>query len=99
LALDNGFDDGRVVAPEVHKDVGDAILPQSLEEGERCCVAVLFVSLGIIYATLDSRTPCLLSQSRQVVTLDWRFQVYRGVKQSEDKADSLRRYNDCCVPP
>jgi hypothetical protein len=34
LAFDNGFNNGRMVAPEVHKDVGDAILPQRLEERE-----------------------------------------------------------------
>jgi hypothetical protein len=34
LAFDNSFNDGRMVAPEVDKDVRDAILPQSLEEGE-----------------------------------------------------------------
>jgi hypothetical protein len=40
LAFDNGFNDGRVVAPKVHKDVGDAILPQCLEKGEGCSIAV-----------------------------------------------------------
>jgi hypothetical protein len=40
LAFDNSLDDGRMVAPEVDKDVRDAILPQSLEEGERSCIAV-----------------------------------------------------------
>jgi hypothetical protein len=40
LTLDNGFNNGRVVAPEIHEDVRDAILPQSLEEGKRRCIAM-----------------------------------------------------------
>jgi hypothetical protein len=40
LALDNSFDNGRVIATQVHKDMRDAILPQCLEEGEGCRIAI-----------------------------------------------------------
>lgn len=41
LALDDCLDDGGVVAPEVDEDMRDAILPQSLEEGEGSRVAFI----------------------------------------------------------
>jgi hypothetical protein len=40
LAFDNSFNDGRVIATQVHKDMRDAILPQCLEEGEGRCIAI-----------------------------------------------------------
>ena len=39
LAFDNGLDDARVITAQVDEDIGDAIFPKGLEEGERCCVS------------------------------------------------------------
>jgi hypothetical protein len=47
LTLDNGFDDGRVVASEVHEDIGYAIFPQGLEEGERSRVTAALISTNL----------------------------------------------------
>ena len=39
LALDDSLDDRGMVRPEVDEDMADAVLPERLEESERCCVA------------------------------------------------------------
>jgi hypothetical protein len=38
LAFDDGFNDTGVVGSQIHKAVRDAGFPDSLEEGEGCCV-------------------------------------------------------------
>jgi hypothetical protein len=48
LALDDGFDDGGMVRSEIDEDVADAIFPEGLEEGERCCVSVYISAIAYI---------------------------------------------------
>lgn len=56
LALDNGLDDGGMVGAQVDEDVPDAGLPESLEEGERCCVAEGMSILGTAGLAVGTHT-------------------------------------------
>jgi hypothetical protein len=40
LALDDGFDDGRVIRSEVDENIADSIFPECLKEGEGCRIAI-----------------------------------------------------------
>jgi hypothetical protein len=95
LTFDDGFNDGRMIAPEVHKDVGDAILPQSLEEGKRCRIAVSrLVSISIAkeeqaYTMFATLLP-LRSYFGIAVSNGARGRVW-----NVDKAHPRRRWHDC----
>jgi hypothetical protein len=95
LTLDNGFNDGRVVAPKVHKDVRDAILPQSLEEGKGGCIAVApLVAISIATEVRAYTMVATMKPSRRYFSIAIP-DVARDRVRNEHKAHSRRQWNGC----
>ena len=44
LALDDSLYNARVIAAQIDEDVGDAIFPQCLKKGKRCCITNVLLS-------------------------------------------------------